>query len=151
MHTTHDRILYGRSTPSPENLSMKRVITFGTYDVFHVGHLRILERARELGDYLIVGVSTDDLNESKKGRPPIYSQSERKAIVAALRCVDLVFDEHSLEKKREYIIEHKADVLVMGDDWQGRFDELADCCEVVYLERTPSISTTALIEKIQLA
>ena len=129
---------------------MKRVITFGTYDVFHVGHLRILERARELGDYLIVGVSTDDLNGSKKGRPPIYSQSERKAIVAALRCVDLVFDEHSLEQKREYIIEHKADVLVMGDDWQGRFDELADCCEVVYLERTPSISTTALIETIQL-
>ena len=68
-----------------------------------------------------------------------------------MRCVDLVFAEHSLEQKREYIIEHKADVLVMGDDWQGRFDELADCCEVVYLERTPSISTTALIEKIQLA
>lgn len=128
---------------------MKRVLTFGTFDVFHLGHLRILERARELGDYLIVGVSTDALNEQKKGRKPVYSSVERKTIVAALRCVDEVFDEHSLEHKADYIRQYQADVLVMGDDWSGRFDDFKGICEVVYLKRTPSISTTELIEKIQ--
>jgi glycerol-3-phosphate cytidylyltransferase len=128
---------------------MRRVITFGTYDVFHVGHLRLLERARAHGDCLIVGVSTDRLNYSKKQRLPIYPEQERKAIIASLRCVDEVFDEESLELKGEYIRRHRADVLVMGDDWAGRFDEFAPLCEVIYLERTPSISTTALIEKIQ--
>ncbi len=128
---------------------MRRVITFGTYDVFHVGHLRLLERARAHGDYLIVGVSTDQLNYSKKQRLPIYPEQERKAIIASLRCVDEVFDEESLEMKGEYIRRHRADVLVMGDDWAGRFDEFTPLCEVIYLERTPSISTTALIEKIQ--
>jgi len=128
---------------------MRRVITFGTYDVFHVGHLRLLERARAHGDYLIVGVSTDRLNYSKKQRLPIYTEQERKAIIASLRCVDEVFDEESLELKGEYIQRHRADVLVMGDDWAGRFDEFTPLCEVIYLERTPSISTTALIEKIQ--
>ncbi len=128
---------------------MKRVITFGTFDVFHVGHLRLLERARALGDFLIVGVSTDRLNQAKKARSPVYPQHERKAIVAALACVDDVFDEHSLEAKGEYIREHRADILVMGDDWAGCFDEFSDLCQVVYLPRTPSISTTVLIEKIQ--
>lgn len=128
---------------------MKRVITFGTFDVFHVGHLRILERARSYGDYLIVGVSTDALNMSKKGRHPVYREDERKAIVGALACVDEVFDEHSLDDKADYIREHRADVLVMGDDWAGRFDEFSSLCEVVYFPRTPSISTTELIEKIQ--
>jgi choline-phosphate cytidylyltransferase len=128
---------------------MKRIITFGTYDVFHVGHLRLLERARALGDTLTVGVSTDALNLSKKGRLPVYPQHDRKAIVAALRCVDEVFDEESLELKGEYIRRHRADLLVMGDDWAGRFDGFRDLCAVVYLPRTPSISTTAVIEKIQ--
>ena len=128
---------------------MKRAITFGTFDVFHLGHLRLLERARSLGDYLLVGVSTDALNEQKKGRRPVYPEAERKAIVAALRCVDEVFDEHSLEDKGRYIRDHRADVLVMGDDWAGRFDEFSELCEVVYLPRTPSISTTEVIEKIQ--
>lgn len=126
----------------------RTVITFGTFDVFHVGHLRVLERAAELGDRLVVGVSADALNERKKGRAPVYSQAERMEIVAALRAVDEVFLEESLEQKRDYILEHGADVLVMGDDWKGRFDDLADVCEVVYLPRTPAISTTALIEKI---
>ncbi len=130
---------------------MKRVITFGTFDVFHLGHLRLLERARAHGDHLTVGVSSDALNLAKKGRAPIYPQHERKAIVAALRCVDEVFDEESLEAKGEYIRAHGADVLVMGDDWAGRFDDFAALCAVVYLPRTPSISTTALIEKIQTA
>ncbi|WP_139980810.1 adenylyltransferase/cytidyltransferase family protein [Nocardioides litoris] len=127
---------------------MRTVITFGTFDVFHVGHLRVIERAAALGDRLVVGVSADELNLRKKGRAPVFSQAERLEIVAALRAVDEVFVEESLELKRQYVTEHRADVLVMGDDWAGRFDELKDACEVVYLPRTPAISTTALIEKI---
>lgn len=126
------------------------VLTFGTFDVFHVGHLRILERAAALGDRLVVGVSSDALNISKKGRPPVFPESERMDILAALRCVDAVFLEESLEKKREYLLQHQADVLAMGDDWKGRFDEFADICRVVYFERTPAVSTTAIIEKIRL-
>ena len=128
---------------------MKRVITFGTFDVFHLGHLRVLERARKLGDYLLVGVSTDELNLAKKGRQPVQSEHERKRIIAALRCVDEVFDEESLELKGDYIRKFDADVLVMGDDWEGRFDEFRELCEVVYLPRTPSISTTEIVEKIR--
>ena len=126
----------------------RTVITFGTFDVFHVGHLKVIERAAALGDRLVVGVSADALNLKKKGRAPVFSQGERLAIVAALKPVDAVFVEESLEQKRDYILEHGADVLVMGDDWAGRFDHLSDVCEVVYLPRTPAISTTALIEKI---
>lgn len=128
---------------------MRRVITFGTFDVFHVGHLLLLERARKLGDYLIVGVSTDSLSIGKKNRAPVYAQDERLRIVEALKAVDEVFLEESLEKKREYLIRHRANVLVMGDDWRGRFDEFNDVCEVVYLARTPAISTTATIERIK--
>jgi glycerol-3-phosphate cytidylyltransferase len=127
-----------------------RVITFGTFDVFHIGHLRILERARSFGDQLIVGISTDRLNFEKKNRMPVYSQEERSEIIAALRCVDEVFLEESLELKWDYIVKHKADVLVMGDDWAGKFDEFKDICRVEYLPRTPSISTTVVIEKIKL-
>jgi choline-phosphate cytidylyltransferase len=126
----------------------RTVITFGTFDVFHVGHLRVMKRAAALGDRLVVGVSADALNERKKGRAPVFSQEERLEIVAALKVVDAVFVEESLELKRDYILEHSADVLVMGDDWEGKFDELKDICEVHYLPRTPAISTTALIEKI---
>ena len=128
---------------------MRRVITFGTFDVFHIGHLRILERARSLGDALLVGVSTDQMNFDKKGRYPVYSEQERMEIIRSLRCVDGVFREESLALKRQYLLEQRADVLVMGDDWAGKFDEFSDICEVRYLERTPSISTTAIIEKIQ--
>jgi glycerol-3-phosphate cytidylyltransferase len=132
-----------------QNAGMSRtVITFGTFDVFHVGHLRVIERAAALGDRLVVGVSADALNLRKKGREPVFSESERLAIVGALRAVDEVFVEESLEQKRDYIQQFGADVLVMGDDWAGKFDELEDLCEVVYLSRTPAISTTALIEKI---
>lgn len=130
-------------------MASKVVITFGTFDVFHVGHLRLLERARSCGENLVVGVSTDQLNIEKKGRPPVYDQVERMEIISALRCVDEVFYEESLEQKREYIMAHGASVLVMGDDWQGKFDSLADICELVYLTRTPAISTTEVIEKIR--
>ncbi|HRQ65523.1 MAG TPA: adenylyltransferase/cytidyltransferase family protein [Xanthomonadaceae bacterium] len=128
---------------------MITVVTFGTFDVFHVGHLRLLERARALGDTLIVGVSSDALNEQKKGRPPVFPESERMRLIAALRCVDEVFLEESLELKRDYLRRYRADILAMGDDWKGRFDEFGDTCRVVYFERTPAISTTAVIEKIR--
>lgn len=128
---------------------MKRVITFGTFDVFHIGHLNLLERARAVGDSLVVGVSTDALNMSKKGREPVFREEERMRLVHALKCVDVTFLEESLEQKRQYIIENNADVLVMGDDWLGKFDEFEDVCQVVYLSRTPSVSTTATIERIR--
>jgi len=133
----------------PENIEV-RVITFGTFDVFHAGHLRLLERARSLGNHLIVGVSTDQLNFSKKGRNPVFPQDERVQILRALRCVDEVFLEESLALKREYLLTHHASILVMGDDWTGKFDEFQDICRVIYFPRTPSISTTAVIEKIRL-
>ena len=128
---------------------MKRIITFGTYDLFHIGHLKILERAKAQGDYLIVGISTDALNYSKKQKNPIYSEKDRMRIIESLKVVDEVFYEESLELKGEYIKQFNADVLVMGNDWEGRFDEFKSLCEVVYLERTPSISTTEIIEIIK--
>lgn len=128
---------------------MVRVITFGTFDLFHIGHLQILKRAKAMGDYLIVGISTDALNFSKKQRNPICSQQHRMEIIEELKCVDEVFFEDSLELKREYILRTEANVLVMGDDWQGRFDEFNDICRVKYLPRTPSISTTQLIEIVR--
>ncbi len=127
---------------------MSTVLTFGTFDVFHVGHLRVIERAATYGDRLVVGVSADELNLRKKGRLPVFSQAESLEIVAALRAVDEVFVEESLEQKRDYLMKYDAKVLVMGDDWAGRFDEFRDICRVEYLPRTPAISTTALIEKI---
>ena len=128
----------------------RRVITFGTFDVFHVGHLRILERAKALGNYLVVGVSTDELNISKKGRAPVFDQEQRIEIIKALKCVDEVFFEESLSLKGSYIEEKHADILVMGDDWKGKFDEFKELCKVVYLSRTPAISTTEVIEKTQI-
>ncbi len=127
---------------------MKKGITFGTYDLLHVGHINILERARKLCDYLVVGISSDDLNFRKKAAVPIYSQEERMRIVGSLRCVDFVFIEESLEQKMDYIREHNAGVLIMGDDWQGKFDFCKELCEVVYLPRTPHVSTTQVKAEI---
>ncbi|SUC37297.1 Glycerol-3-phosphate cytidylyltransferase [Providencia rustigianii] len=128
---------------------MKRIITFGTFDVFHIGHINILKRAKEYGDYLIVGVSSDELNFKKKGRYPIYKEKDRVEIISSLIFVDEVFIEDSLELKKKYILEHNADLLIMGDDWQGRFDWVSDICDVIYLPRTPSISTTEIIEIVK--
>lgn len=125
------------------------IITFGTFDVFHVGHVRILQRAKSLGNKLIVGVSSDALNFSKKNRYPIYSQADRIEIISSLKFVDSVFIEESLELKAEYIKEYNADILVMGDDWEGRFDQYKSLCDVIYLKRTPSISTTEIIEIVK--
>ncbi len=127
---------------------MTTVITFGTYDLLHIGHVRLLQRAAELGDRMVVGVSCSELNRRKKGRPPVYSTEDRMNIILALGCVDEVFVEESLEAKGEYIKQHKADILVMGDDWAGRFDEFKSLCDVVYLPRTEGISTTQLISNI---
>jgi len=128
---------------------MARVITFGTFDIFHVGHLNILQRSAQMGTHLIVGVSTDALNFSKKQRNSVCPEKSRADIVAALKCVGEVFFEESLTLKRQYILDFKADILVMGDDWKGKFDEFNDICKVVYLPRTPSISTTELIEIVK--
>jgi glycerol-3-phosphate cytidylyltransferase len=128
---------------------MKRIITFGTFDVFHVGHVNILERAAALGDYLIVGVSSDALNYDKKKRYPVYNQEDRIRIINSLKFVNKVFLEESLEFKLDYIMKFDADILVMGDDWQGKFDWVQPNCEVKYLPRTPSVSTTEIIEIVR--
>lgn len=128
----------------------RTVITMGTFDLFHVGHLRLLERARALGDRLVVGVSSDALTVAKKQRAPVYDQEARRAIVAALRCVGATFIEESLEFKADYARRYGASLFVIGDDWQGRFDdELRGICDVVYLPRTPSVSSTHTIELIR--
>lgn len=124
---------------------MKRIITFGTYDLLHHGHIRLLERARELGDYLIVGVSTDRLN-AEKGKASVFPQDQRLAYIKALSCVDEVFLEDSLELKDHYIKEHQANLLVMGDDWKGKFDWVS--CKTHYLSRTKDISSTQIKTQI---
>lgn len=128
---------------------MRKIITFGTFDVLHIGHVNILKRAKDLGDYLIVGVSSDALNYSKKQRYPVYPEAERLEIIKSLSYVDEVFIEQSLELKGKYIEVYEADALVMGDDWVGRFDEFKSLCEVLYLPRTEGISTTELISQIK--
>ncbi len=124
----------------------KRVITFGTFDLLHEGHLRILQRAKELGEYLIVGVSNDALN-SRKGKQSVFPEMQRLSYIKDLRYVDEVFLEESLEQKNDYIERFDADVLVMGDDWKGGFDWVS--CDVVYLPRTENISSTILKTSIR--
>ena len=124
-----------------------KVITFGTFDLFHVGHLNLLRRARSVGSSLTVGVSSDELNFSKKGFTPLFPLRDRMDIISSLVFVDTVFEERSLDLKREYINRYGAKVLVMGDDWFGKFDHLSDICDVVYVQRTPDISTTLLKQR----
>ena len=128
---------------------VRRVITFGTFDLFHYGHLKLIQRAKEFGDELIVGISSDKLNFSKKGRYPIVCEEHRRCIVESLKCVHTTFIEETLELKKHYIEKYKADILVMGDDWAGKFDSMRCVCEVVYLPRTPSVSTTEIIEIVR--
>ena len=128
---------------------LKTVVVFGTFDLFHYGHLQILERAARLGDRLVVGVSSDKFTYEKKQRYPVYCERDRLAIVQSLKCVSSVFLEHSMEKKREYLLQQNADVLVMGSDWAGAFDDLSDLVDVVILSRTEGISTTETIGGIQ--
>lgn len=122
---------------------MKRIITYGTYDLLHWGHIRLLKRAKELGDYLIVVLSTDEFN-AIKGKKSYHNYQERKMMLEAIRYVDLVVPEYRWEQKKEDILKYQADVFVMGDDWAGRFDELSEIVEVRYLPRTEGISTTKI-------
>lgn len=126
----------------------KTVITYGTFDLFHVGHVRLLERARALGDRLIVAVSEDSFNEGK-GKKSYSTYADRSQLVAACRHVDLVIPELTWEQKRQDIITHNVDIFVMGDDWVGKFDFLSDLCEVVYLSRTPDISSSLIKTHLQ--
>ena len=127
---------------------MKRVITYGTFDLFHIGHLRLLKRARELGDYLIVGVSTDEFNRLK-GKKSIFPFEERKEIVESIKFVDKVIPEKNWEQKIEDIKKYNIDIFVMGDDWEGKFDFLKKYCEVIYLPRTENISSTLLKDRLK--
>ena len=127
---------------------MKRVITYGTYDLLHWGHIRLLKRARSLGDYLIVALSTDEINEFK-GKKAYHSYEERKLMLEAIRYVDLVIPENDWEQKRGDIVKFDVDVFAIGDDWEGKFDYLEDLCEVVYLPRTDGISTTKIKQDLE--
>jgi len=127
---------------------MKRVLTYGTFDMFHIGHLNLLKRAKELGDELFVGLSTDEFN-TIKGKKTFFPYEERKAIVESIKCVDFVFSEHDWEQKIEDIKKYNIDIFVIGDDWEGKFDHLKEYCEVVYLPRTRNISTSFLKSKIK--
>lgn len=124
---------------------MRVAITFGTFDLFHIGHVNLLRRARKYGDCLVVGVSTDAFSEQKKGYRPLFGQRERADIVAACRYVDEVFFEESFEAKGDYVRRYRADTLVMGDDWFGEFDDTAP--HVVYLSRTPGVASSELRAK----
>ena len=126
---------------------MKRVLTYGTFDLLHQGHVRILKRAKALGDYLIVGVSTDEFNR-EKGKTAYHDYETRKEVVEAVRYVDEVIPEHSWDQKLDDIRRHDIDIVVMGDDWadSDRFDYLRPYCELVFLPRTEGVSTTEIKE-----
>jgi len=124
-----------------------RVITYGTFDTLHYGHILLLNRARAMGDYLIVAISSDEFNEGK-GKKAHFDYEARKKLLENIRCVDLIIPEHNWAQKREDIIKYKADIFTMGDDWAGEFDDLSDICEVRYLPRTPSVSSTLLREHL---
>ena len=121
---------------------MKRVITYGTYDLLHYGHINLLKRAKNLGDYLIVAISTDKFNKEMKNKICVQSFEERKTILESLRFVDLVIPEENWEQKVSDIKLYKIDIFCMGSDWINKFDFLKEYCEVVYLPRTEGISTT---------
>lgn len=125
--------------------SMKRVITYGTYDLLHYGHINLLRRARELGDYLIVALSTDDFNWREKHKKCYFTYEQRKQMLEAIRYVDLVIPEENWEQKNTDVVKYEAAVFVIGDDWAGKFDFLKEKgVEVVYLPRTPEVSTTQI-------
>ena len=124
-------------------MTVKKVITYGTFDLLHAGHINILRRARELGDYLIVVLSTDEFN-AIKNKKAYYSYEDRKLILEAIRYVDEVIPEYNWEQKIDDVVGNQVDVFVMGDDWKGKFDFLKDYCEVIYLPRTEGISTTKI-------
>ena len=123
---------------------MKRVITYGTFDLLHYGHINLLRRAKALGDYLIVALSTDEFNWNEKRKKCYFPYEVRKQLLEAIRYVDLVIPEENWEQKLSDVKEYHVDTFVIGDDWTGKFDFLKPSCEVVYLPRTPEISTTQI-------
>ena len=126
----------------------KTVLTYGTFDMFHIGHLKLLKRLKSLGDRLIVAVSTDDFNEIK-GKKTIIPYAQRAEIVESIKYVDMVIPENDWEQKVVDVKKYNVDIFAMGHDWEGKFDELKEYCEVVYLPRTEGISTTALKEQLK--
>lgn len=128
---------------------MKTIITYGTFDLFHIGHLRLLQRLRDLGDRLIVGVSTDEFNEIK-GKKTVIPFNDRLEIVGALACVDNVFPEHDWKQKKDDIKKYDASIFAMGSDWEGKFDELKQYCTVIYLPRTENVSSTHLRKTLKI-
>jgi len=131
---------------------MKRILTYGTFDLLHYGHIRLLKRAKSLGDYLIVALSTDEFNKIQKGKQTYHNYERRKEMLEALRVVDLVIPEKEWEQKVSDVKEYKVDVVVMGGDWRGsdRFEYLKEYCEVEYLDRTEGISSTKIKEDLNL-
>lgn len=128
---------------------MKKVITYGTFDLLHYGHINLLKRAKEYGDYLIVALSTDEFNLSKKNKKCYFSFDHRKQLLEAIRYVDLVIPENTWEQKVNDVVEYHIDTFVIGDDWKNQFDFLKNYCEVVYLPRTPEISTSQIKEQLK--
>lgn len=128
---------------------MKRIITYGTFDLLHYGHINLLRRAKQQGDYLIVALSTDEFNWNSKSKKCYFSYEKRKQLLEAVRYVDLVIPENNWEQKVEDVKIYHVDKFVIGDDWEGKFDFLKDHCEVVYLERTPEISTTQIKKSLR--
>ena len=128
---------------------MKRVITYGTFDLLHYGHINLLKRAKAMGDYLIVVLSTDEFNWNMKKKKCYFNYERRKSLLEAIRYVDLVIPEENWEQKVRDITEYHIDTFVMGNDWQGKFDFLKQYCEVIYLPRTPEISTTRIKNDLQ--
>ena len=123
---------------------MKKVITYGTFDMLHYGHINLLRRAKELGDYLVVVLSTDEFNWNMKQKKCYFTYEERKLVLEAIKYVDEVLPENNWEQKVSDVVDNDIDVFVMGDDWEGKFDFLKEYCEVVYLPRTEGISTTQI-------
>lgn len=128
---------------------MERIITYGTFDLLHYGHINLLRRAKQKGDYLIVALSTDEFNLNSKNKKCYFSYAKRKALLEAVRYVDLVIPENSWQQKVEDIKRYHINKFVIGDDWKGEFDFLKEYCEVVYLERTKEVSTTQIKEDIK--
>lgn len=127
----------------------KTILTYGTFDLFHIGHLRLLERLRAMGDRLVVGVSTDEFNASK-GKKTVVPFADRINIVRGLRCVDVAIAETCWEQKAKDIAEYQVSILGMGDDWTGKFDDLGSLCQVVYLPRTEGISSTQIRNSLRM-
>lgn len=126
---------------------MKRVITYGTYDLLHYGHIELLRRAREMGDYLIVALSTDEFNKLKN-KKSYYNYEQRKMMLESIRYVDLVIPESNWDQKTKDVDRYEVDTFIMGHDWEGEFDFLKDKCEVIYLKRTEGISTSQIKKEL---